>query len=177
VGAVQHHFASKEDILSAVLEDSFERLSCCFEGVSVEGATLEERVSVFVDRAWLHYGSPPSRSTLEILMTTRGENAQAHGHWTDAPMLESTKRAQRLWTSIFSDLGIPLERHREILHFAFAALAGITMTARLQRSRPKMNRQLSLLKTSLVSLLDQAATEFTAPRSARSHRGSRKGSP
>lgn len=177
VGAVQHHFAAKEDVLRAVLDDSFERLSRCFQGVSVEGATLEERVSIFVDRAWLHYGSPPFRSTLEILMTTRGDSAPAAAHWIDAPMLESTKRAQRLWNSIFSDLEVPAEHHREILHFAFAALAGIAMTARLQRSRTKMKRQLALLKTSLTALLDQAPAERAPPVHGRSDAASRTRSP
>ena len=77
VGAVQHHFAAKEDVLRAVLEDSFEHLSRCFDGVCVEGASLEERVSIFIDRAWLHCGYPPFRSTLEILMTTRGDDGGA----------------------------------------------------------------------------------------------------
>jgi len=157
VGAVQHHFAAKEDILRAVLEDSFEHLSRCFHGVCVDGTGLGERVSIFVDRAWLHCGHPPFRSTLEILMSARGDHGDTH--WTDAAVLESTRRVQRLWTSIFSDVEIPAARHLEVLRFAFAALAGIAMTARLERSQAGAVRQLDLLKTALVALLEQAEAE------------------
>jgi AcrR family transcriptional regulator len=173
VGAVQHHFAAKEDILSAILDDSFARFSRCFDGVSVDGTILEERVSIFVDRAWLHCSSPTFRSTVEILMSTRGEAVDGGGHWTDAPMLESTGRAQRLWTSIFSALEIPAQRHLEILHFAFAALAGIAMTLRLQGSHAAMERQLALLKTSLTALLEEAAVDGARPALARGDSGSR----
>ncbi|UCE84940.1 MAG: TetR/AcrR family transcriptional regulator [Deltaproteobacteria bacterium] len=157
VGAVQHHFAAKEDILRAILEDSFERFSRCFEGVSVEGRSLESCVSVFVDRAWLHCSSPTFRSTVEILLTTRGEGAARGRHWTDAPLLESSERARRLWSSVFAAFAIPVEREREILQFAFAALAGIAMTLRLQGSRAATDRQLALLKTSLTGLLEAVA--------------------
>ncbi len=106
-------------------------------------------------------------------MSTRGDSAEGGGHWTDAPMLESTARAQRLWNSIFSALEIPAQRHLEILHFAFAALAGIAMTLRLQGSRAAMERQLALLKTSLTALLEDAAADGAQPACARGDSDSR----
>jgi len=175
VGAVQHHFAAKEDILRAVLEDSFAHLSRCFDGVRVDGASLEERVSVFIDRAWLHCGFPPFRSTLEILMTTRGEDGGRH--WTDAPVVESTRRVQRLWMSVFSEVEIPAARHLEVLRFAFAALAGIAMTARLEQSQAGTARQLALLKTALVALLEQAEAESRSSRRRSRSTTGRDGSP
>jgi AcrR family transcriptional regulator len=175
VGAVQHHFAAKEDVLRAVLEDSFEHLSRCFDGVCVEGADLGERVSVFIDRAWLHCGYPPFRSTLEILMTTRGDDGGAH--WTDTPLLESTRRVQRLWRSVFSEVEIPAARHLEVLRFAFAALAGIAMTVRLEQSRAGTARQLALLKAALVALLEQVESESRSPRHRSRSAVQRNGSP
>jgi len=162
VGAVQHHFAAKEDILRAVLQDSFAHLSSCFEGVCVDGADLDERVSVFIDRAWLHCGHPPFRSTLEILMTTRGSHVGRH--WMDSPVLESTRRVERLWRSIFSGVEISAARHLAVLRFAFAALAGIAMTVRLEASPAGTARQLALLKTALVAQIERAEAERRSSR-------------
>ena len=54
-GAVQHHFGGKDGILAAVLEESFERFAERLSEVPTDGASLEERVSAFVDIAWAHF--------------------------------------------------------------------------------------------------------------------------
>ncbi len=153
VGAVQHHFPSKAEILAAVLEDSFAQFSAAFEGLELGDAPLAERVSVFVDRAWRRYGSPSFRSTFEIILSARGEISEDGEDWAARPMLESTRRAGHLWASIFSNVDLPAAQQREILRFAFVSLAGLAMTLRLQRSEAAARRQLELLKTALVALL------------------------
>ncbi len=52
-GAVQHHFGGKDGMLTAVLEDSFNRFMERVESVPREGP-LEKQVSLFIDRAWDH---------------------------------------------------------------------------------------------------------------------------
>ena len=64
-GAVQHHFGGKDGILEAVLEESFERFAARLAAVPIEGASLEQRVSAFVDIAWQHFGRHRWRYTLE----------------------------------------------------------------------------------------------------------------
>ena len=155
VGAVQHHFMSKSDILRAVLEESFAELSAAFEDVSLEGASLEERVSVFVDRAWGHYGSRRFRSTLEIIFGARDSLYTPGSDWAAQPMLESRARAQRLWDGIFADLGLSEEHQRELLRFAFVNLAGLSMTTRFERSEQQTRSQVALIKSALIALLQQ----------------------
>src|SRR5262245_62336179 len=67
-GAVQHHFGGKDGILAAVLEDSFARFARRFDDLPAQPASLEERASLFVQRAWEHFGSAHYRSTFEILL-------------------------------------------------------------------------------------------------------------
>ena len=71
-GAVQHHFGGKDGILVAVLEDSFNGFAERLASVAPEGLPLEERVELFVARAWEHFGSPRYRSTFEILLNYPG---------------------------------------------------------------------------------------------------------
>jgi AcrR family transcriptional regulator len=153
VGAVQHHFMSKADILRAVLEESFDELSAAFDGVSLDGASLEERVSVFVARAWGHYGSRRFRSTLEIIFGTRNSLEPPESDWAAGPMLESRARAQRLWDSIFSDQGLSRERQGDLLRFAFVNLAGLSMTTRFERNEARTDRQVALIEDALLALL------------------------
>jgi AcrR family transcriptional regulator len=154
VGAVQHHFMSKADMLRAVLEESFEELSAAFEGVSFESESVEERVEVFVDRAWRHYGSRRFRSTLEIVFGTRDVLHTPESNWAAAPMLESRGRAQGLWDSIFAGQGLSRSRQRDLLRFAFVNLAGLSMTTRFERSDAQTRRQVGLIKVALVALLE-----------------------
>lgn len=150
VGAVQHHFPAKDDILSAVLERSFQRLADRFEGASLQHASLEERVATFVDRAWQHYGSAAFRSTLEILLNARELSAEADT--TARPILHSARGATALWSSLFGDVTRSTRRQRELRSFAFASLAGLAIAQRLQPPEAGMRPQLALLKTTLLAL-------------------------
>ncbi len=150
VGAVQHHFASKADVLRAVLEDSFDRLSEEFEGTVVEGS-LEDRVSVFVDRAWRHYGSVQFRSTLEIVLSAR--ELRDETDWARGPIAESFARARRLWDAFFGESGISEIAQRELLRFSFVTLSGMAMTLRLSGDATV---QVQLLKSALAALLRDA---------------------
>jgi AcrR family transcriptional regulator len=156
VGAVQHHFASKADILTATLEDSFERLSAAFDGASADGASLERRVGVFVDRAWRHYGSARFRSTLEIIYGTRDQGDGAAGDWAAKPIHESAQRAEALWSAFFGEYGIKPRERQEILRFALVTLSGMAMSMRLSDNPSEMGRQLAMLKTALLALLKEA---------------------
>jgi AcrR family transcriptional regulator len=156
VGAVQHHFASKDAILAAVLERSVRSLEARFEGVAVEGATLAERVGAFVDRAWLHYGSAAFRSTAEILANARD---LASGE-TDAPyapaILASARGATRLWNRVFAGIDLPAQRQREIRRFAFAALTGLANAKRFEAGDAALRPQVELLKAALLAIFEQA---------------------
>ena len=140
-------------MLRAVLEESFAELTTAFEGVSLEGATVEERVAVFVGRAWAHYGSRKFRSTLEIIIGTRDSLETPKSDWAAGPLLESRGRAQKLWDSIFAGLDVPGERQRDVLRFAFVNLAGLAMTARFERGEIQTRRQVALLEEAMVGLL------------------------
>jgi len=130
VGAVQHHFASKAELFDALLARSAEELEAAFEGVDWAGRPLGERVRLFLERAWRHYGGARFRSTLALLVAER----------TPPPGLgESSARARRLWGRAF---GEPVDA--DLLRLAFAALSGLALTRRAPGAGP-VDAQLELL--------------------------------
>ena len=68
VGAVQHHFPYKSDLLAAVLEDGFRNMSFELEHVLFVGKSLTERVSLFIDHCWLHYKTHAFQANLYIFV-------------------------------------------------------------------------------------------------------------
>ncbi len=161
VGAVQHYFASKAEVLRAVLEDSFQHLTRCFHDVSLDDLAelpLRERVSIFVDRVWLHCSSPTYQSAIQILLSSRGDVDQSRGHWSDSSMNESTAQALKWWRSIFSDVELSEEKHAEMLRFVLSSLGGIAIMERLAPDHDGLDAQLAHVKSLVRANFETAAS-------------------
>lgn len=160
VGAVQHHFPAKDDILAAVLATSVRDLGAQFEGVVVTRSTpLAERVDLFVERAWRHYGSAAFRSTAQILANAQSLAPAGGGH--AAPIVASARGAATIWNDVFGDIDVSSRNQREIRRFAFAALTGLASARRFHSGEGGLQAQLTLLETALRALFE-AATENAA---------------
>ena len=156
VGAVQHYFSSKEEVLSAVLEDSFQHFARCLGDLPGEGVPdlpLDERISIFVDRAWLHCSSPAYQSTIQILLASRSDIRESRDHWSNSLLAASATQAQELWRSIFPDLAISDEDHVKLLRFMLSTLSGIAITDRLAPSPEGLETQLTYLKALMFQAL------------------------
>ena len=169
VGAVQHHFPAKSEILDAVLERSFESLARRFDGIEVDGLSLAERIDLFVDRAWLHYGSAAFRSTLVIL--SNAPDATARDARSEAALRASAARATTLWNRVFADIAMPAKRRREIRDYAFASLSGLAIANRLQPDAAAARIQTEALKIALAAVFEAARSRARDPRARANRRG------
>ena len=143
-GAVQHHFGGKEGILAAVLEDSFARFAQRLSDIDVTGAPLEQRVELFIDRAWGHFESPHFRSTFEILQHDAGESSNG---W-QAEMLVAWNR---IWSAIFDDAHLSRRRRVTLQHYTISCLAGLAAVLRFETPpRRMLSDELALLKDTLT---------------------------
>jgi AcrR family transcriptional regulator len=145
-GAVQHHFGGKNGILSAVLEDTFNRFSSRFDDIPIDETSLAERVSLFVDRAWDHFGSPHFRSTFEILLnhlpTDEGE---------ESVQSQMASAVDVLWIRLFSDAPLPRSRRLLIQRYAIAVLSGLAYSVILRGKNPGAPAgELRLLEQSIL---------------------------
>jgi AcrR family transcriptional regulator len=144
-GAVQHHFGGKDGILTAVLEDSFDRFADRLSGIADAGESLDARARLFVDRAWEHFSSPGFRSTFEILQHYA---ASRPGHGWEGQMLTAWNR---VWSQLFGERPAPRARRLALQHYTISVLAGIASLLRFESPSPAvLELELELLKDTLV---------------------------
>lgn len=124
-GAVQHHFGDKDGILAAVLEETFER----FKTTLADGGgdlDLESRVRWFVERAWVHFGSPHYRTTFAILANL----PKQPGNPWQARLLEAWSD---FWHRCFPESRVPADRKRALMLYAIAVVTGLAGLQALHR--------------------------------------------
>jgi AcrR family transcriptional regulator len=147
-GAVQHHFGGKDQLLLAVLEDSFERFAERLEHAPVAGASLADRAAIFVDQAWEHFRSRHYRATFEILLNYLGRaEHRGAGNWR----FEMSRAWDRVWSRIFGDVKVPRKQSLMLQHFTVSALSGLAATLMLQGGDAELPKgELDVLKSTLV---------------------------
>jgi AcrR family transcriptional regulator len=155
VGAVQHHFPSKEAVLDAVLEESAARFAACFADGPPTTGDVVARVDAFVDRAWRHYGSPFFRAAQEIVLGSRRSRAGDEAG-PPAAVMASARVAERVWRERFGDLDLGRAVHRDLRRYAFASLTGLALLARFEPDVRRLDRPLAHLKTGLGASLEAA---------------------
>jgi AcrR family transcriptional regulator len=150
-GAVQHHFGGKDGMLVSVLDDSFRRFAERLEGIPLEGTSLEQRASLFIDRAWEHFASKHYRSTYEILSDYLGrEDSRARRDWRD----RMSRDWERIWRRLFADARLPQRRHVVLQHYTIAVLAGLASTLMLEGAEVALRPAVvELLKENLAEQL------------------------
>lgn len=146
-GAVQHHFGGKDQLLLAVLEDSFERFAERVEGAPLAGRSLAARATLFVDLAWEHFRSRHYRATFEILLNYLGRaEHRGVGDWR----VEMSRAWDRVWSRIFGDAKLPRKRSLMLQHFTVSTLSGLAATTMLQGGAGDLPRgELEVLKATL----------------------------
>ncbi len=153
-GAVQHHFGGKDGLLIAVLEDSFSRFAERLEDIPVESTSLEERVSLFVERAWEHFRSRHYRSTFEILLGyLGGHDIDADTSWRE----HMFTMWDEVWAKLFADASVKRPRRLLLEHYTVSVLSGLASTAMLQASETELpEAELRFLKDTLLRELSGA---------------------
>ena len=147
-GAAQHHFGDKEGILVAVLEESFNRFADVLAGPIDADLTLDARVSLFVDRSWLHFGGAQFRSTYEILMNLPPGLAPA---WQS----EVLGTWMRIWSDYFPEKSRPERRTVNIMRYTVSVLSGLATMNMLEGAADRSR------KTELGYLKDTLTRELT----------------
>jgi AcrR family transcriptional regulator len=154
VGAVQHHFPSKSELLSGVLEDGFRKASFEGEHMRFSGARLQERVSQFVDHCWFLYREPTFQANLHILLGMRAESPQALDEWILGPLAELTVQVRNLLLHVFEDVELSEEACMQLMYFVFSALSGTATFARIidaEHQEALIQGNLGALKELLLS--------------------------
>ena len=151
-GAVQHHFGTKEDILNAILELSYERFLATMTAPGLHQKSMEDRVNQFVDRIWTHYRSDIWLVALEILMGTRETANYARMVW------ESPRGKVHLAIAreIFPESKLSDARIHEALTYAHFSLTGLGLEGLFEEQVKNLGRHLDRIKGVMLTLLSGA---------------------
>ncbi len=126
VGAIQHQFTDKAEILFAVVEASVLARAADFVVAPVEGETPGERIKIFVQRLWFDgYAGPHYRTAIEVLVAMRSDPEFMNRTSDYFDRVFSV--LDRMWMGTFWDLGISRERHISALRLTFATLNGLAL--------------------------------------------------
>ncbi len=155
-GAVQHHFGGKDELLIAVLENTFTRFAERLADITDVTAPLAERISIFVDRAWEHFRSRHFRAAFEILLNYLGREDEADaGAWRE----QMTSAWDAVWSRIFADAGISRRRSLMLQHYTISTLSGLAATQMMASVTAELPPgELDLIKRVLLQELEPQAS-------------------
>jgi AcrR family transcriptional regulator len=129
-GALQHHFATKGDLIVAVIDRVSEELNLRFDVASLAAAPLEARVAAIVDRYWDVFTGPSFRAVLGISLSIAGEPVLA-SRLSDS-LDEARESYGVVWHELFRDAGLSAAELSAIRRVVMSAARGFGVLKMLQ---------------------------------------------
>ncbi len=148
-GAAQHHFGSKDEIFTAILDLSHERFTERMADPSLRVGSVAERADRFIDRMWQHYQDDIYIVVLEILLATRGFH-QAKPSSREERHARAHHETMR---EIFADIRLDAGRAREVMTFAHFSLTGLAIEHVFEGKVRNMDRYLQRIKLTMQAML------------------------
>jgi AcrR family transcriptional regulator len=124
-GAMQHHFASREDLVIAILDAVYPVLEMPFEEIGFQKWTMSERVSAFIDPLWQIYSRPEYLVIWDIAFGTRGDVSL--GTKLKAYQRDVSARIHRQLTASFADVGLTAQSAEQIFSVVISCLRGFAL--------------------------------------------------
>lgn len=141
-GALQHHFASREELVLAVVDYQFTEVCTQLEAFASDESAEPDWKS-FIELLRDIYAGRRYMAIWEIVMGTR---ADAHLHTLIMQhRIQSQATLERLWSTVFRTR-IPDERRRiDLMHFTLSTLRGYVFYNVIAPDQQFMERQKEML--------------------------------
>lgn len=150
-GAIQHHFGEKNAILITVVERSLDTIVDELGDIAQVRGTVRERVHALVAGLWPHYSGPLYRAGVEIFLAARGDDSIKPR--ADEIRRRAVSEVGRAWSELFSDLDIPVERHRRAQTVALGLLSGLALEVTMREDDTGFAGALAELEATLERIL------------------------
>jgi AcrR family transcriptional regulator len=124
-GAMQHHFASREELLVAIIDAVYPVLEIPFADLAPRNRTLEERVGACVDLLWQIYSRAEYLVIWDIAFGTRGDaqlSARLKVYQRDV-----SKRIRKQLMATFADVGLSAQDTEKIFSTILSCLRGFAL--------------------------------------------------
>lgn len=156
VGAVQHHFATKTELLTAVVADNFQQLPRQLRELTFSRSSLEERIGMFVDACWNFCNSSYYQASLQILLDVRKQEQHPQAiqenfePWINQTLGHVAEEGFNLWQQMFHDLRFDEAEHFDMLLYIFSSLSGVALLSRISQHPARVESDLRELKKLLL---------------------------
>jgi AcrR family transcriptional regulator len=134
-GAIQYHFGTREELLLAVLERSFDRFVASLTTTELAGTTLRDKLASLARVIWAHYGRPEYVAVMQIHLNLSRDPQRAQA--TEEAMLRLTDGLVGGWRNlILRGFGPELSR-RGLDVFIFETLRGHALGDAIAKEGPE----------------------------------------
>lgn len=159
-GALQHHFATREDLLLAVWSAIQGRFLELFDEPFPTGASMETLTARLLERLWALYRSPAYLASIEIRLGVRSEPTLHHAIEQD--MQRFNEIYELRWQELFSPFASKdaIEECRRVIG---GALRGLALLKMQEHDETYYERTLDMCRDMMVSYLDHARLERAEP--------------
>ncbi|MEM8924219.1 MAG: TetR/AcrR family transcriptional regulator [Actinomycetota bacterium] len=160
-GAIQHHFATKTELLAALVEAGWRDLIRRLDGEEPGRQSIDDRIDRLIDTMWASYSGPATMAAYTIALTLghEPELRRLHEHAFRA----ARDTLERQWAEAFDDLGIPPDDLRRARRFARTHIAGIIAHLRIDPDAPPAAVQLATLKAAIGDILTKGNARSGGP--------------
>jgi AcrR family transcriptional regulator len=151
IGAVQHHFSTRQDLLVCVFEDLYPRRSVQVYREDVGALPLEQRADRIVEMYWKRlYGRPDYLAIWQLILGTRGQKKMAK-RLRDLQQ-DIVNAAIKDLRQVFRDFEMSTDTALAIWIFISSQLRGLALLSVFEHSEV-IDRQLVLLQSIVRNLL------------------------
>lgn len=156
IGAAQHHFQSKTDLIFAAINHVFTEMHNFLTDVSPVGKSIDERIDRILAQYWTWFGSPTYLAAWELIIGARQDPALRA--MIRERIAVGGREINRMWQTVFADCGVSDEDLDNAIKFIFATLRGMALMQIFEEDDGHRPRILSRLEELLRATLKPPAT-------------------
>jgi AcrR family transcriptional regulator len=134
-GAIQYHFGTREELLLAVLERSFDRFVLSLAATELTGTTVRDRLAALARVIWAHYGRPEYVAVMQIHLNLSRDPKRAQA--TEDAMLRLTDGLISGWRALIERGFGPELGQLGLDIFIFETLRGHALGDAIAREGPE----------------------------------------
>ncbi|MEM9203566.1 MAG: TetR/AcrR family transcriptional regulator [Actinomycetota bacterium] len=158
-GAIQHHFATKNDLLAAVVLDGWSDLTTRLDGYAPGDSSIEERIVRLVELMWQSYSRPAALAAYTIVATINDAPELIAQHLTAFDDARTT--LDRQWGAAFADTEISTQQVQSARHFTRTYITGMLTHRRVESNPPNAAEELLLLQQAVLGFFAATPTDNT----------------
>jgi AcrR family transcriptional regulator len=134
-GAIQYHFGTREELLLAALERSFDRFVLSLAATELTGTTVRDRLAALARVIWAHYGRPEYVAVMQIHLNLSRDPKRAQA--TEDAMLRLTDGLISGWRALIERGFGPELGQLGLDIFIFETLRGHALGDAIAREGPE----------------------------------------